>query len=115
MKNIREDKYGWPTEAKALSEDVSEFGLPDVEVQAEDATVDEAKRINYKGLLEELMSAVETHMQVMSGTAEEGTEDPLEMVMMATKEALEPPKEGGEGSKGSKDAMPPESATTDAE
>jgi hypothetical protein len=81
---------------KRLTESLDAFGLPQ-----EEASMDEAKRINYKGLLNDLLAAVDTHLAVMAGTAEEGTEDTLEAVLAATKEALEPkeetpPDEGGE-------------------
>ena len=93
-KVIKEDKFGFPVE-RNLSEEVSEFGIPGV--LSEDVALDEAARINYKGLLSDLMAAVETHMMIMAGTAEEGAEDALEAVLAATKEALEPKEGEAEG------------------
>ena len=72
-----------------MSESVNGFGFPVME------NLQEAKRVNYKGLLSDLMAAVETHMQVMDGSAPEGTEDPLQAVLAATKEALEPKDDEG--------------------
>jgi len=103
MKRIMEDKHGSPIECK-LNESVDGFGIPGSEKLAEDSQIAEGERHDYKGLLAGLMDAVEVHMAIQAGTAEEGAEDPLVMVMDATKEALAPKDD--EGSKGSEDDAP---------
>lgn len=77
---------------KQITESLDNFGLPIAEAKKKK---DEP---NFEKLLKELMAAVEDHMQIMSGVAEEGVEDHLEACLAATKEALNP-EEGEEEKK----------------
>jgi hypothetical protein len=95
-KVIKEDKFGWPKES-LLTEEVNEFGIPGEGKISEETSIAEAARINYKGLLGDLIAAVDMHMAIMAGTAEAEAVDSLETVLAATKEALEPKEEPGEG------------------
>lgn len=75
---------------KPLTENLDGFGLPQ-----EEAAMDEA-RVQYKNLLMSLLDAVDLHMQIMAGSAEEGAVDTLSDVVAATKEALAPKEEPAE-------------------